>query len=121
CGMATDENIHPQRLPGAERGGVMYANAAVNLIMQAKFAVRNVSPARNLHAVHPEIRVRHTRLAHVLGIALRQRDECTTVVRPALELRKLADRGLVFEDRALAHASRLHPPSRERRGGISQW
>src|SRR5436305_13831865 len=102
--MPANEDIHPQRLAGTSGSRVVNADAAMNLIMQTDFAAGDVRAARKLQPVHAEIRVRYAGLAHIFGVALRQRDECAGVTWPTLELRKLTDRRFVFEDWAAPHA-----------------
>src|SRR4051812_36465015 len=118
--MPANEDIHPQRLASAGGSRVMNADAAMNLIMQADFAIGHVRAARKLQTVHAEIRVRYARLAYVLGVALWQRDKCAGVVGPTLELRELADRRLVFEDRTASHTPRLHSPRRQWRCSVAE-
>ena len=56
-GRAADEDVHAKRLAGANRGRVMHADRAVNLIVQADFAIGLVLAAGKLHAVHAQVRV----------------------------------------------------------------
>ena len=54
---AADEDVHAKRLAGANRRRVMHADRAMDLIVQADFAIRLVLAAGKLHAVHAEVRV----------------------------------------------------------------
>ena len=94
-GRAADEDIHAKRLAGAEGGGVMDADRAVDLIVEADFAVGLVLAARQLDAVHAEVRVSPAGLRDIFGVDLRQRDERAAVVGPAYLLRQLRDGGFV--------------------------
>ena len=53
---AADEDVDAKRLAGANRRRMMHADPAVNLVVQADFAVRLVLAAGELHAVHAEVR-----------------------------------------------------------------
>ena len=96
----------------------MHADAAVNLVVKSDLFIRPVRPARKLHSVHAEIRLRQPRLGDILGVNLRQRDESPCVIGPRNELRQLADPNLLGEHRSSPNALRLHPPGSERRGKI---
>ena len=53
---AADEDVDPERLAPPDRRGMMHADPAVDLVVQADLPVRLVSVARELDAVHPEVR-----------------------------------------------------------------
>ena len=72
----------------------------MQLVVQADLLIRHILAARELHAIHAQIRVRQTRVTNVLGIHLGQGDEGSAVVRPGLELRQLVDRQLVGQHRS---------------------
>jgi len=59
----------------------MDTDAAVNLVVQADFAVGLILVAGQLHAIHAEIGVAPAGTVGVLGIDLRQRDEGAAVAR----------------------------------------
>ena len=82
-------------LPASNRRRVVHADRAMDLIVQADFAVRLVLAAGKLHAVHAEVRAPPARRADIFGVDLRQRDERAAVVRPAHLLRQLRDRRFV--------------------------
>ena len=103
-----DEDVHAKRFAGRERRGVMHADRAVNLVVEADLAVWLVAVAGELHAVHAEIRTPQARLADVFGVDLRQRDECPAVVGPADLLRQLRDGGAVGRDFAARDTHREH-------------
>ena len=54
---AAHEDRHPERFVAFERRGMMQADAAVQLIVEADLAVSLVVVARELHAVHAEVRL----------------------------------------------------------------
>ena len=58
--------------PFADRRGVMHADAAMNLIVQADLPIRLVLVARKLHAVHAEVGMPPAGPLGVLGVNLRQ-------------------------------------------------
>lgn len=78
----------------------MDADAAVNLVVQADLLIGLILSAGKLHAVHAEIGVLPAGPVSVFGVDLRQRDECSAVVRPVDDLRKLVDRRLIREHRS---------------------
>ena len=97
-GRAADEDVHAERLAGAEGGGVVDADRAVDLVVEADFAVGLVLAAGELDAVHAEVRVSPAGLRDIFGVDLRQRDERAAVVGPAYLLRQLRDCGFVGGD-----------------------
>ena len=66
---------------------MMYTDRTMYLVVQSDLVVGFVRVARQLNAVHAKVRTAHARVIDVLGIDLRQRDECTAVFRPTLKLR----------------------------------
>ena len=94
--------------------GVMDADAAMDLVVQTDLPVRLVLVAGQLHAIHAEVGVPPAGPVRVLGVDLRQRDEGAAVARPALQLRQLAHRRLVGEDRPAAHELRQGVPAGRR-------
>ena len=74
------------------------ADRAVDLVVQADFAVGLVLAAGELDAVHAEVRVSPAGLRDVFGVDLRQRDERAAVVGPTHLLRQLRDCGFVGRD-----------------------
>src|SRR4051794_36618038 len=91
---------------------MMDANAPMNLVMQTDFAIGLVIVAADLHAIHSQIRILETGTIRMLGINLRQRDECTSVIGPAFQLRQPIERGLVFHDWTGADTASPHRPKR---------
>ena len=72
---AADEDVHAQRLAAPDGRRVMDADAAVDLVVQPDLAVGLVLVARELHAVHAEVRLPPAGPVGVFGVDLRQRDE----------------------------------------------
>ena len=81
---AADEDVDAERHAARDRRGVVHADAAVDLVVQADLAVRLVLVAGELHAVHAQVGVPPAGPVGVLGVDLRQRDERPAVARPAL-------------------------------------
>ena len=105
-GRPADEDVDPQRLSPADRRGVVHADPAMDLVVQADLAARLVVVARELDAVHPQVGPGQAWAVGVLGVDLRQGDERPAVHRPALDPRQLAQADLVGEDRPRPHPSR---------------
>ena len=110
-----DEHAHGEAFTARDRGGVMHAEAAMNLVVQAHLAVLDVVVAGELDAVHAEVGVTESLLLRVLGVHLRQRDERTAVVGPGRDLRQVGERDLVREDRAATNGTRqeVHRDARQ--------
>src|SRR5262249_16654380 len=77
-------------------------------------AVRLISAAGQLHAVHTQVGMGGTGPVGILRIHLRQRDEGAPVTRPALELRQSINGRLPGEDRTPRNQSGTQIPERER-------
>ena len=92
---------------------MVHADAAMDLIVQAHLAVRLVLAAGKLDAIHAQIAVAGPRPLWILAVHLGQRDECPAVVRPAFELRQVADLDLAGEDRTACHAPGPRPQQGE--------
>ena len=107
---AADDHVHRQRLAAPPRRRVVDADAAVNLVVQPALAVRLVLVARELHAVHAEVRLHPAGRSGCSVYTCGQRHERPAVQRPALQLRQLRERGLVCEDRPGADELRPQPP-----------
>lgn len=105
CGRATDEDAHAQRFAAFEGVGMVNANVAADLVVEANFFVEFVVVARELDAVHTQVGVHDAGIIGVFGVDLGQEDKGATVVGPALNLGKLVDGGGVFEGWAGAHLS----------------
>ena len=105
-----DEDVDAERHAAAQRLGMMDADAAMDLVVQADLAIRLVLVAGQLHAIHAEVGVPPAGPVGVLGVDLRQRDEGAAVARPALQLRQLAHRRLVIEDRPASDELRPRVP-----------
>jgi hypothetical protein len=109
---AADKDIHSQGLAAADGLRVVYADPAMNLIVQADFLIWPVTPARKLHAVHAQVRSAQAGAFRVFGINLRQRDEGAPVVGPRSQLRQLIDRRLLREHGSGTDAARQHVAQR---------
>ncbi len=112
---AAHEHIHAERLAGPHRRGVVHADRTMDLIMESNFAVRRVLVPGQLNAVHAEIRAPQARLADILGVDDRQRDEWPAVSRPTHQLRQLTNTSLLSQHGAAAHKLRQHARRIERR------
>ena len=87
-------------LAARERGRVVHADAAVDLVVQADLAIRFVArrPRAARGTCRGSMRVCPGRFG-ILGVDLGQGDEGPAVVGPALELGQFADADLVGEER----------------------
>ena len=122
---ATDEDRHPERFVPLERRGMMQADAAVQLVVEADLAIGFVVVACELHAVHAEVRL-HERpprasVAGVLGVDCRQRDERPAVTGPARHLWEARERNLMGEHRPRPHAPGQHREGVDRASPIPPW
>ena len=96
-----------RRFHAAPDGGrVMDPNPPMNLIVESDLLVEEVLVARELHPVHPQIRLRQARPVGIFGVDLRQGDERAAVPGPGLERRQSLDGRLMGEDGAVANAFR---------------
>ena len=96
-----------------ERRRMVYANAAMQLIVQADLAIELVLTTRQLDAIHAEIRTRQTGIPDVFGVDLRQRHVGSAVIGPRFELRQLSDRAAAWANTGpRGHASGPHVPGR---------
>src|SRR5262245_23192290 len=82
-----DEDVYAKPHAASQGGRMVYADAAMNLVVQADFTIRLILVAGKLHAVHAEIGMPPAGLVHVFGVDLRQGDEWSAIVWPADELR----------------------------------
>ena len=119
-GRTADEDVYAKRFAGADGGGVVDADRALDLIVQADFAVGLVLAAGELDAVHAEVGVPPAGLRDVFGVNLRQRDERAAVVRPAYLLRQLRDCCFVRRHVGAVDELRNRRQRAERRAGIPQ-
>ena len=87
--------------PRRDGGGMVHADAAVNLVVEPDFAIRHVLLAGELHAVHAQVRLSQAGPVGVFGINQWQGHEGPAVIGPALDLRELVECGLVGEDRSI--------------------
>ena len=107
---ATDADVDAQRLAARDGGGMVHADAAVNLVVEPGFAIRHVLIAGELHAVHAQVRLSRAGPVGVFGINQRKRHKGPAVIGPALDLRELVECGLVGEDRSISSAAGQQPP-----------
>ena len=91
-----DEDAHLERLAATKRGRVVNTDTAMDLIVKADFFLRLVVVAGELHPIHADIRMHHASVIRILRVDLGERDERTTVIRPALNGRKRRDVGAVL-------------------------
>ncbi len=116
-----DEDRHPERLAPGEGRCMVYADPAVNLVVEADFPIVLVGVARELHAIHAEVRVLRARPVGVLGVDGRQRDERAAVTRPAGHPRQTGERNLTGQHGAGANAPRQHREGVVGRPPIAPW
>ena len=91
-----DEDAHLERLAATKRGRVVNTDTAMDLIVKADFFLRLVVVAGELHPIHADIRMHHASVIRILRVDMGERDERTTVIRPALNGRKRRDVGAVL-------------------------
>ncbi|MNY08529.1 hypothetical protein D3C86_1413880 [compost metagenome] len=87
----THKYAHLQRLSFTGRFLLVYAYTTVYLVMQTDLFILDILIARKLYAVHTQVSIHHTRLFRILAVYLRQGDEGTTIHRPVVDLRQVAD------------------------------
>ncbi len=119
-GRPADEDVHAQRLLQFQRGRMMHADAAMDLVVHARLAFRRVAIAAKLHAVHAQVRAQHRAgVVRIFSIDLRQRDVSAAVVGPRFQLRKLVERGRAGQHRPGPHPPRQGVPGGQRRRHIA--
>ena len=74
----------------------MHADAAMNLVMHTDLLIRLVFIPFQLNAVHSQIGIHEAAPSGGFCINLRQRDKGAAVIRPAFELRQIADANLIL-------------------------
>ncbi len=102
AGGAADKNTNLKAAAGLQSGTVVYANAAVDLIMKARLPVLLILIPRNLDAIHAQIAGAHSGPGWMLRINLGQGYKGAPIPTPALNLGKLAQCGLMLKYRTLA-------------------
>jgi hypothetical protein len=115
CRRPAHEDVQPQLLLAAQRGGVVDAQSAMDLVVQPDLAVGLVLSAGDLHAVHAQVGMGQSGAIGVFGIDLRQGDVGPAVLGPALQVRELIDRGFLLQHRPVADLLRPgvpRPPGR---------
>lgn len=115
AGRAADGDGDRKRIAATNGRGVVDADAAVDLVMEADFAVGQVVVTGQLDTVHAEVGVAKSGPVGVFGVNLGECDERAAVARPGDELGKLAERRLVGEDGAGAN-----PAGQKGEGGAGQ-
>ncbi len=100
AGGAADEDVDAQRLAAADGGGMMDADAAMDLVVQTDFLVGPVLAAGELDAVHAQVRAAESGRVGIFGIDQRQGDEGAAVVGPGLKARQGVDRDCLLPTRA---------------------
>ena len=98
CGRATDEYADFEGLSLLQGVGVMDADVASDLIVQADFAILLIVISGHLYAVHTQIGFHDTGFLAVFGIDLRQEDEGSAIVGPTADLGELVDGGAMLEE-----------------------
>ena len=102
CRRAAHEDRHLQRLAAGQRRRMVHADAAMQLVVEADLAVVLVGIARQLDAVHAEVRMLRAGMVRVFGVNSRQGDERSAVAGPACHLRQPRERNVTGEHRARA-------------------
>src|SRR5262249_12977917 len=103
-----------ERHSPAQGGGVVDADAAMDLVVQADFAVGLIGVAGELDTIHAQVGVPPAGPVGVFGVDLWQGDERPAVARPADQLRQFADARVVSEDRSPRAELRPHVPESTR-------
>ena len=97
-GWATDEYADFEGLSHLQGPGVMDADVASDLVVQADFAVLLIVITSHLDAVHTQIGFHDTGFLAIFGIDLRQEDEGSAIVGPTADLGELVDGGAMLEE-----------------------
>lgn len=79
---AADEDVDTQRFPPLQSCSVMDANAAMDLIMESDFLIRDVVVSRDLDAVHAEVRALPAGVLGVFGIDSGESDKWSSICGP---------------------------------------
>ena len=116
---APDENRHPQRLAPGQRRGMVDADAPMELVVEAGLTVWKVVVARQLHAVHPEIRVPRAGARGILGVDRGEGDEGAAVTGPADDPGQSGQGRRAGEHRSGPHATRQRGQRVERRAEVA--
>ena len=99
---------------------MVYADATVDLVVQAHLAIRFVLTSGKLDAIHAQVAMGRPGARWILSVDLGQRDEGPAVVWPALELRQIPDLDLSGEDRTARYAPRTRTQQREGYACVAQ-
>ena len=99
---------------------MMHTDTAVDLVMQSDFPIPLIAVTRKLHSIHAQIRSTETGSKYVFAINLRQGNERSPVVRPALHRRQILDIDFVLENGSAAGRTRTHLPGNQWRSPIFQ-
>jgi Tol biopolymer transport system component len=85
---APDEDAHLERLPAADRRGMVDSNPAVDLIVKSHLIPLVLVPGE-LDAIHAEVRAHDPSRVGVFRVNLGKRDEGASIARPALDARQI--------------------------------
>ena len=118
-GRPADGDANWKRLAAPNRGGVMDTDAAMDLIMEPDLAILHIVVAGELDPIHSQVDRCRAGPVGILGINLGQCDERSAVERPALDLRKTADRGLLVQNWPRSHQLGEQPPERFRQPAVA--
>src|SRR5262249_11779135 len=114
-------HTHLERLAATDRGRVVHADPAMNLVVKTDLAVQFVLVPSHLHAVHPQIRLPPAGVVGIFRVYDRKRDKRPAVVGPIHNLRKSRDGRFVGEDRRAAGEPRNCVEGRTRCTEVLPW
>src|SRR3990172_6332598 len=83
-GRPSHEDADPERLPSANRGGVVDSDPSMDLVVKSDL-VSPVAVSRELNPIHAEVRLHDAAAVGMFRIDLGKGDERTPVVGPALD------------------------------------
>src|SRR3569833_1328845 len=90
-GWSADEDTYLQGQPFSIGFGLMNADAAMDLVMQADLLVLYIIVPGKLDTVHTQVGIHNAGLIDILRINLRHSDERAAVQGPVHYLRQVAD------------------------------